>query len=574
MLPMEREKVGGERKPKEYDWEPARRRKRNQNKGNFNGNYGNSSPHLTIFYITNFPDDCSISDLKGVFNEHGIVSDVYISRRCNWDGERFGFVKFLRVDNKELLEKNLCNIKIGNRKLHANLERIDKDGNKVFSGRPNNYSGQQWVPKGSQNNITAAGFQAGGRSFRDVVGGVSSATKEKVIFINHPMSEACEKWNNTSLLGRVKDLDTLINLNSILKGLEVKCKVRFLGGLNTLLSFDSTCDKEGFLGHASVWGICFSKLEVWEGQFVPFERIANLQIIGLPAHLWGSELFNQVGALFGKVLKGSEADVNDLNLTGSRVIVLSNGHNPIFDNVIISCMGKRFRVWVREQIGWMPWEAEVGEKEHIGEEKPEDIRGTSGEVDGRTPVASEMKANDDILEEGEISMEEAAVGEPEIADKRVEGELPLSPSDLNFGPAQFPATVGPSVTPLVNLDQAQSQANLNTPISGPAMSMVGSNKKRPNYKSPSVSPIEDQSLPDIATPGGGRFRKIGRGKWVSSETVSDSVQQARPIDSGGEAFLDIDEVDETVNTALNMGFNITRDQVVMAMQGEGVKNNS
>jgi len=51
------------------------------------------------------------------------VKEVFISRRLNRWGRRFGFVRFFEVSNAGRLEKELDNIYIGHRKLHVNVPR-------------------------------------------------------------------------------------------------------------------------------------------------------------------------------------------------------------------------------------------------------------------------------------------------------------------------------------------------------------------------------------------------------------------------------------------------------------------
>jgi len=53
----------------------------------------------TPFFFSNFPFDLKESDLWKIFRRWGRVSDVFISRRLNIKKQRFGFVRFLGVQN-------------------------------------------------------------------------------------------------------------------------------------------------------------------------------------------------------------------------------------------------------------------------------------------------------------------------------------------------------------------------------------------------------------------------------------------------------------------------------------------
>jgi len=61
---------------------------------------------------------------------------VFISRRLNKWGRRFGFVRFFEVRNVGKLERNLDQIYIGNKKLHVNIlryRRSEADSKRVKS---------------------------------------------------------------------------------------------------------------------------------------------------------------------------------------------------------------------------------------------------------------------------------------------------------------------------------------------------------------------------------------------------------------------------------------------------------
>jgi len=65
-----------------------------------------------------------------IFRRWGKVNDVFISKRVNRRGHKFGFVRFTGVGNEQWLAKQLDNIWIGDQKLHSNLPKYRKmEGN-------------------------------------------------------------------------------------------------------------------------------------------------------------------------------------------------------------------------------------------------------------------------------------------------------------------------------------------------------------------------------------------------------------------------------------------------------------
>ncbi|MCI22421.1 RNA-binding protein 25-like, partial [Trifolium medium] len=54
----------------------------------------------TSFFFTNFPEDAKVTELWSKFARHGRVGEVYVPKKLDKQGRRFGFVKF-KEDNRE-----------------------------------------------------------------------------------------------------------------------------------------------------------------------------------------------------------------------------------------------------------------------------------------------------------------------------------------------------------------------------------------------------------------------------------------------------------------------------------------
>lgn len=62
------------------------------------------------FYVTNFPDNMSLFRLRQAFEVCKILSDVFIARHRNARGQEFGFVRYMKVKNKDKLSQALNNV--------------------------------------------------------------------------------------------------------------------------------------------------------------------------------------------------------------------------------------------------------------------------------------------------------------------------------------------------------------------------------------------------------------------------------------------------------------------------------
>lgn len=77
----------------------------------------------TSFYFTNFPKDWNASVLWRMFLLWGKVVDVYVPAKRDKKGGRYGFVKFIRVEDDLELENRLQQIWIGTFKLRGHRSK-------------------------------------------------------------------------------------------------------------------------------------------------------------------------------------------------------------------------------------------------------------------------------------------------------------------------------------------------------------------------------------------------------------------------------------------------------------------
>ncbi|KAK2430143.1 hypothetical protein P8452_43597 [Trifolium repens] len=84
----------------------------------------------TSFFCTNFPDEATTGDLWKIFQGFGKVGEVYIPKKKDKKGKRFGFVKFKEVDDVEALSESLKEVWMGSFKLWVNLSRFKRSDGK------------------------------------------------------------------------------------------------------------------------------------------------------------------------------------------------------------------------------------------------------------------------------------------------------------------------------------------------------------------------------------------------------------------------------------------------------------
>ncbi|KAI3792999.1 hypothetical protein L1987_35611 [Smallanthus sonchifolius] len=79
--------------------------------------------------------------------------------------------------------------------------------------------------------------------------------------------------------------------------------VSFIGGMKCLISLNSPELVKDFVTKTDVWKDHLSSAVLWEGQEIPYERVVNLRMEGLPIVLREEETYRKIAGLYGKVIE-------------------------------------------------------------------------------------------------------------------------------------------------------------------------------------------------------------------------------------------------------------------------------
>ncbi|KAI3825939.1 hypothetical protein L1987_07699 [Smallanthus sonchifolius] len=214
----------------------------------------------------------------------------------------------------------------------------------VSHANPNIGGAQHGTDKHGVDNANAV--VGGGRSFLD---SVLNRNKVDVIKIEDNI-EGFSQWYGCSLLGKVVDFKALTNL----------------------------------------------KIERWDGkQKLMDERIAWLQVHGVPLQLAIDQVFDLVGAQYGEVVQPARMSTDDRNFSYAYIGILCKSSGRIVDRVDISWRGDTYNVWIDEDVGeWVP--DCVEEFDYVSEVMAQD------NVADRVVELISNDAREDVLEMGEI----------------------------------------------------------------------------------------------------------------------------------------------------------------------------
>ncbi|KAJ0801724.1 putative RNA recognition motif domain, nucleotide-binding alpha-beta plait domain superfamily [Helianthus annuus] len=232
------------------------------------------------FFVSNLPETCSLKEISDLFGAFGEVKGVYVAKKWDKMGNRFGFVSFLGARNRKDLADSLKNVWMGNYKLRIGIARFALENSvksrpSKIGSRQNQGGGTSQINVGQPRFSRPSVLSATSLAYRDVLLGNSKNPRleEKVVEVLS-FVKPFGSWLGRRLIVRTRDLSTLVDMDKLLSCSGFKFKIKYVGGLFLLLTFDSFEELLAFKDSVSTLKDWFTWMEVWEGQVLPFERIA------------------------------------------------------------------------------------------------------------------------------------------------------------------------------------------------------------------------------------------------------------------------------------------------------------
>ncbi|KAD4888369.1 hypothetical protein E3N88_20442 [Mikania micrantha] len=340
----------------EGEWQKAGRPRRQSEYGKERRRWSVTQTSIS-FYVSNLPLGCTSKDLAKEFGRFGTVLDAYVAKKKDRSGNHFGFVRFPLSEDAWKLERELNNIKMGSLKLAVNIAKFEKDGSRKDYHIPTS-NPLRPKPKGfeSESNIPKTNsMRYDGRSFLDVLKNQQQKESKAIVIPDNYVSITQSLWKLNSLIGRAKDLVSLGCINMAIDSVPGKPNARYLGGLDVLINFTNEQAAKDYLDNTNGWKDWFSQLVQWNGNSIPFERIAWVRIVGVPLALWDNHIIDKIGGSVGKVLYRSEASLLDSNLSVDGMAILVSNGDYVQEKVTVKWRNKSFVCHVVEDPrAWSP----------------------------------------------------------------------------------------------------------------------------------------------------------------------------------------------------------------------------
>ncbi|KAJ0771023.1 putative RNA recognition motif domain, nucleotide-binding alpha-beta plait domain superfamily [Helianthus annuus] len=360
--------------PEDDGWEVQNRRNRGSRE------VDGSRSEIVKFFVSNIPQGCRPWDLADAFRRFRDIAGAFIAKKKDKEGRVFGFVSFKGVRDLDELKRNLLNVKLGGNKLVINVAFFAREnGNNKLAFVGNHVGG---LPAGTGNGCFPGACSKEkvsnpvkkGVSFLDILTSKSHVASEEDDLVIDPSTFSLSKLVDKAVTGRALGFKELRFLRSslMLAGYN-EASLQYLGGLSVLISFPDSGMVNKLLEDKEVWVRSFSSVQPWIGQSFPYERLAWVNILGVPPHLVSSVTFDAIGSRFGKVILASQFQENDGDLTYDRLGILVDTGNRINGVLNLSWQDKKIQgVVIEENAQWIPDFLEVGE----------DSVGISSELEG------------------------------------------------------------------------------------------------------------------------------------------------------------------------------------------------
>jgi len=256
---------------------------------------------------------------------------VFIARRLNKWGRRFGFFRFFEVRNVGRLERDLHHIYIGNKKLHVNIlrytrneeganrtdsENMVKHTEKVIN--PRKLQAEAHIAHDQKKTKEVWKVKTRGKSFANVVKDDSQRrwkgpiikTKQKVL-----------PWMESSVIGQFRDeLDYEQLGDEFVKGGMNMVRVRYMGDNLVLLTPREGNNMEELINLNKEWfESVFKKIEPWSAEHVAGHKVVWVRCYGLPLTLWNIDFFLKVAGEVATLVSVDESTVLWENLEYARL---------------------------------------------------------------------------------------------------------------------------------------------------------------------------------------------------------------------------------------------------------------
>lgn len=300
---------------------------------------------MYTLFVDDIPDSMDPKGLYAIFNNFGVVKDVYISfKRRKQARSRFGFVRYDCPVAAQMAVRKANGLWCDNKALKVK----PADFEKKQGAQPRLPYGKQ-VRKAEMSSYANATLENTKKSYAQVVG---EGRRRESTSLNVRAYEEGNGWLYESVIARLRPKCSEEDFRKELTKREVgNIKVTAAGGRDVVISFKSAQEMKEKLIIMSGWinEWCESVNEWKKGMVIAQERCVWLSCYGVPLNLWNSKTFSSIGRIWGEVIEFDDDTLNMKNLQCGRIRIVTTYMESINKSVNLDCQGILYPVKVCEE---------------------------------------------------------------------------------------------------------------------------------------------------------------------------------------------------------------------------------
>ena len=301
---------------------------------------------ITTFFFSHFPYSYGEYDMWKVFQRWGRVTEVFISRRLDKWGHRYGFVRFLEVKNEQNLQRELDSIRIGSTKLHVNKPRYEREDWKKTDKQTNNLVGNR-APR-TRKVWREVRHQ---QSYAQAVKASSNTSQLKWKGISFDTEEADTKWLEGSYIGRVSNYSNVhMVMEEAIQHGRGRLNAKYLGENALLIQGIEGAELGNLMGeNKEWWEDNFESIVPWNPSQIVQNKLVWVRCMGLPFNLWSQQCFSKIVAPFGALVSVDEKTLTWERLEFARLKVKAPFGSKIWVQKGMKINGQIYSVVLEEE---------------------------------------------------------------------------------------------------------------------------------------------------------------------------------------------------------------------------------
>ncbi|KAL4581815.1 hypothetical protein LXL04_006346 [Taraxacum kok-saghyz] len=311
------------------------------------------------YYVSGMTTGVKKDDIRKCFERYGDLVDVFIGKKKDAAGKNFAFVKFHNVGDIWKLESDMQSVICAGKPVYVNVARYGRNKAPIFepkdttrkshgpiSHRQNSHRQPLKPPQPSCYDVSIAR-----RSYADVTSG-SLPTP----ITPNPCNSSINWLTDKVLVGEALSIDHLASLHAGLGSDVTLESIKYLGGLKVRLTFKDLSNASNFMADTSRWIEWLHWVVPGNSKDFCDERIAWVNIIGLPMRFWSDENIHSIIRNFGNIIVHSDEMGSKVDDSIIQMGILTKSQRWLNAEVAVTVEGNHFNVGVVEfDKNWSPF---------------------------------------------------------------------------------------------------------------------------------------------------------------------------------------------------------------------------